>query len=73
MAGATVAGTFPADLLARLKAARVVAGFSVANLEDAVPIARALLAGGIDVIELTLRSEAGLQAVRSICKEVPEM
>jgi len=66
-------GQFPTSMIDRLQAARVIAGFSVDRAEDAVPLARALLAGGIDVIELTLRTEAGLEAVAAICKEVPEM
>lgn len=40
--------------------------------EDAVPLARALVAGGIRVLEITLRTAAGLEAVRAIKKEVPE-
>ena len=34
---------------------------------------RALLAGGIDAIELTLRTPAGMEALKAICAEVPEM
>jgi 2-dehydro-3-deoxyphosphogluconate aldolase/(4S)-4-hydroxy-2-oxoglutarate aldolase len=40
---------------------------------DAVPTAKALLAGGIDVIEITMRTEAGLQAIKNISNEYPEM
>ena len=47
---------FPNELLIQLRNSRVVAGFSIENVEDAIPIAKALLAGGIDVIELTLRT-----------------
>jgi 2-dehydro-3-deoxyphosphogluconate aldolase/(4S)-4-hydroxy-2-oxoglutarate aldolase len=63
---------FPEELLQRLQAARVVAGFAVERAEDAVPIARELLAGGIDTIELTLRTDAGNEAVRAIHEAVPE-
>jgi 2-dehydro-3-deoxyphosphogluconate aldolase/(4S)-4-hydroxy-2-oxoglutarate aldolase len=63
--------TFPAEIIARLRRTRVVAGFSVDKAEHAVPIARALLAGGIDVIELLLRTPAGMSAVEAICAEVP--
>lgn len=41
--------------------------------DDAVPTARALLDGGIDVIEVTLRTPAALEAVRRIAAEVPEI
>lgn len=52
-------GQFPDAMMARLAKAKVIAGFSIENVEDAVPLARALVAGGIDVIELTLRTAAG--------------
>jgi 2-dehydro-3-deoxyphosphogluconate aldolase/(4S)-4-hydroxy-2-oxoglutarate aldolase len=48
----------------------------VVVLEDrahAVPLARALLAGGIPVVEVTLRSDAALDSVRAIAAEVPGM
>jgi len=62
---------FPEELLSRLEKSRVVAGFSVDDAADAVPIAEALLAGGIDAIELTLRTDAGIEAVRRISEQVP--
>lgn len=60
-------------VIQRLTATKVVAGFSVERVEDAVPIARALLKGGVDAIELTLRTEAGMDAVRAIAQAVPEV
>ncbi|KUO16253.1 bifunctional 4-hydroxy-2-oxoglutarate aldolase/2-dehydro-3-deoxy-phosphogluconate aldolase [Streptomyces dysideae] len=39
---------------------------------DAVPLARALVAGGLPVIEVTLRTPAALDAVRAIAGAVPE-
>jgi 2-dehydro-3-deoxyphosphogluconate aldolase/(4S)-4-hydroxy-2-oxoglutarate aldolase len=44
----------------------------VENLEQAVPLAQALVAGGIRVLEITLRTAAGLQAVSAIRQAVPE-
>jgi len=64
---------FPETILQRLEAARVVAGFSVERVEHAVPLAEALLAGGICAIELTLRTPVAMDAVRAICRRVPEM
>jgi 2-dehydro-3-deoxyphosphogluconate aldolase/(4S)-4-hydroxy-2-oxoglutarate aldolase len=64
---------FPAAILHRLEAGGVVAGFSVDQVKHAVPITRALLAGGIDAIELTLRTPAAMDALRAICEGVPEM
>jgi 2-dehydro-3-deoxyphosphogluconate aldolase/(4S)-4-hydroxy-2-oxoglutarate aldolase len=40
---------------------------------DAVPLAKALLAGGIDIMEVTLRTNAALKAIELIAKEVPDM
>ncbi|MCM2371170.1 bifunctional 4-hydroxy-2-oxoglutarate aldolase/2-dehydro-3-deoxy-phosphogluconate aldolase [Aporhodopirellula aestuarii] len=65
--------SFPTEILDRLKKSGVVAGFSVDKVEHAVPLAKALLAGGIDAIELTLRTAAGMQSVQAICAGVPEM
>ncbi|WP_235959511.1 bifunctional 4-hydroxy-2-oxoglutarate aldolase/2-dehydro-3-deoxy-phosphogluconate aldolase [Nocardioides acrostichi] len=43
------------------------------DLAHAVPTARALVAGGLPVIELTLRTPVALDAVRAIAAEVPEI
>ncbi len=45
----------------------------VDSVEQAVPLARALLRGGIPVIELTLRSAAGLAAIEAVASEVEGM
>jgi 2-dehydro-3-deoxyphosphogluconate aldolase/(4S)-4-hydroxy-2-oxoglutarate aldolase len=39
---------------------------------DAVPLARALARGGVRVMEITLRTEAGLDAIERVAAEVPE-
>ncbi len=44
----------------------------IERLEDAVPLARALVAGGIRVLEITLRTPVALDAVRAIRAAVPE-
>ncbi|WP_431874391.1 bifunctional 4-hydroxy-2-oxoglutarate aldolase/2-dehydro-3-deoxy-phosphogluconate aldolase [Amycolatopsis sacchari] len=43
------------------------------EVADAVPVARALLAGGIRVIELTLRTPVALAAIERVAAEVPEI
>lgn len=43
------------------------------DADKAVPLARALLAGGVSVMELTFRTDAALEAVRRVVAEVPEM
>ncbi|MBM3202516.1 bifunctional 4-hydroxy-2-oxoglutarate aldolase/2-dehydro-3-deoxy-phosphogluconate aldolase [Candidatus Woesearchaeota archaeon] len=42
------------------------------RIEDAVPLAQALVTGGIRVLEITLRTPAGLEAVKRIKQEVPD-
>jgi 2-dehydro-3-deoxyphosphogluconate aldolase / (4S)-4-hydroxy-2-oxoglutarate aldolase len=56
-----------------LDLAPVVPVVAVPEVEHAVPLARALLAGGLPVIEVTLRTAAALDAVRAIADEVPEL
>lgn len=43
------------------------------DLAHAVPVARALAAGGLPVIELTLRTPVALEAIHAIATEVPEI
>jgi 2-dehydro-3-deoxyphosphogluconate aldolase / (4S)-4-hydroxy-2-oxoglutarate aldolase len=45
----------------------------VDRVADAVPIARALVAGGLPAIELTLRTPVALEAIAAIAAEVPEI
>jgi 2-dehydro-3-deoxyphosphogluconate aldolase/(4S)-4-hydroxy-2-oxoglutarate aldolase len=45
----------------------------VQDADDAVPIARALVDGGLPVIELTLRTPAAMGAIERIAAEVPEI
>ena len=42
------------------------------SVADAVPLARALVAGGVPVLEVTLRTAAALESVRAIRAAVPE-
>ncbi|HEY0817305.1 MAG TPA: keto-deoxy-phosphogluconate aldolase, partial [Rhizobacter sp.] len=42
------------------------------RLEDAVPLAEALVAGGVKVLEVTLRTPVALAAMEAIAKKVPE-
>ncbi|HJV70776.1 bifunctional 4-hydroxy-2-oxoglutarate aldolase/2-dehydro-3-deoxy-phosphogluconate aldolase [Ideonella sp.] len=41
------------------------------RLDDAVPLARALVAGGVKVLEVTLRTPVALQAITAMAREVP--
>lgn len=46
---------------------------AVQVFEQAVPLARALVRGGVGVIEITLRTAAGLSAIERVAAEVPEI
>lgn len=52
---------------------RIVPVVVVSDPAQAVPMAHALLAGGVDVIEITLRSDAALAAIEAVARQVPEM
>ena len=43
------------------------------NLDDTLPLCTALMAGGLSVIEITLRTKHALKAVEIISKELPEI
>jgi len=52
---------------------RLVPVAVIERKEDAVPLAKALIAGGLNVIEVTLRTPVAMDAMRAIKAEVPEM
>ena len=52
---------------------RVVPVVVISDAAQAVPLARALLDGGIDVIEITLRSAAALASIEAIARALPAM
>ena len=52
--------------------APVIPVLTIKRAEHAVPLARALLAGGLRVLEITLRTDVALDAVRAIAQSVPE-
>lgn len=51
----------------------VVAVLIIDDARDAVPVAEALVAGGVKSIELTLRTDAAIEALAAIKKGVPEI
>ncbi|MCX4667585.1 bifunctional 4-hydroxy-2-oxoglutarate aldolase/2-dehydro-3-deoxy-phosphogluconate aldolase [Streptomyces sp. NBC_01381] len=55
-----------------LDLAPVVPVVVVEDVADAVPLARALVAGGLPAIEVTLRTPAALDAIRAVAAEVPD-
>jgi 2-dehydro-3-deoxyphosphogluconate aldolase/(4S)-4-hydroxy-2-oxoglutarate aldolase len=51
----------------------VIPVLTIERVEDAVPVARALAAGGLRVIEVTLRTATAFAAVKSIADALPEV
>ena len=63
----------PSAMASKLAKAGVIAVLIVDETKHAVPLAQALLKGGVNVIELTLRTPAALESAILIKKEVPEI
>lgn len=59
-----------AKLLSVLKLQPVVPVLVIDDVKTAVPLARALVAGGLKAIEITLRTTAALEAIRAVANEV---
>jgi 2-dehydro-3-deoxyphosphogluconate aldolase/(4S)-4-hydroxy-2-oxoglutarate aldolase len=55
-----------------LRVAPIIPVITIERVEDAVPLARALVAGGLAALEITLRTEAAPAAAAAIIKAVPE-
>lgn len=60
------------DIAAIAALAPVIPVLTVESRESAVPLARALVRGGLPVLEITLRTAAALEVLRAIAAEVPE-
>lgn len=60
------------ELAALLKSGCVIPVLTIERLADAVPLARALVAGGVRVLEVTLRTLVALPAAKAIMADVPE-
>lgn len=61
------------DVYEKMKACGVVPVVVIEDERDAVPTAEALLAGGIDVMEITFRTAAAEASIRAVAKNVPAM
>jgi 2-dehydro-3-deoxyphosphogluconate aldolase/(4S)-4-hydroxy-2-oxoglutarate aldolase len=59
-------------LLEIMRVSPVIPVITIEKMEHAVPLAKALVAGGIRVLEVTLRTEHGLSAIRAIAEHVPD-
>jgi 2-dehydro-3-deoxyphosphogluconate aldolase / (4S)-4-hydroxy-2-oxoglutarate aldolase len=59
-----------AGIEAILKAAPVVPVMVIERVADAVPLAKALVKGGLPVLEITLRTDAAIESIRAIMADV---
>ncbi len=64
---------FSQQTLDRIEKSGVIAVLVIDVAEHVVPLAKALLACGIETMELTLRTDAALEALRRVRSEVPDM
>ena len=55
-----------------MRTSPVIPVITIDALDHAVPLAKALVKGGIRVLEITLRTAHGLPAIRAIAEQVPE-
>jgi 2-dehydro-3-deoxyphosphogluconate aldolase/(4S)-4-hydroxy-2-oxoglutarate aldolase len=51
----------------------IVPVIALDNIDDALPLAKALQNGGINIMEITLRTQEGLKAIELISKQMPSM
>lgn len=61
------------DALSRLANAGIVPVVVLDKAEDAVPTAKAMLAGGIDVMEITFRTAAAADSIKAVAENCPDM
>ncbi len=59
--------------ISRLASAGIVPVVVIEDAKNAVPTAKAMMAGGIDVMEITMRTGAALDSIRNVSKECPEI
>jgi 2-dehydro-3-deoxyphosphogluconate aldolase/(4S)-4-hydroxy-2-oxoglutarate aldolase len=59
-------------LTALFKSARIVPVLTINKIEDAVPLARALVSGGVRMLEVTLRTPVAVDAAKAIIANVPD-
>ena len=61
------------DISTRLHNAGIVPVVVLDRVEDAIPTAKALLAGGVDVMEITFRTAAAPDAIKAVAENCPDM
>ena len=59
------------ELAALFRPARIIPVLTIERIEDAVPLAKALVAGGVHVLEVTLRTPVAVESAKAIMAHVP--
>lgn len=72
MAGVSV-GVTQKGAIRRIARLGVLPVLDVPSVELAAPVAEALMAGGIDAVEITLRTDAGLLGIEAVRRDYPEL
>jgi len=60
------------NILEVMRLGPVIPVIVIDRIEQAVPLARALVAGGVRVLEVTLRTAVGIDAIAAIARDVPD-
>jgi 2-dehydro-3-deoxyphosphogluconate aldolase/(4S)-4-hydroxy-2-oxoglutarate aldolase len=71
--GGEMESQFPQEMLDRIEQSGVIAVLVIDKASHIVPLAKALLACGIDAMELTLRTPAAIDALKLVREQVPDM
>ena len=61
------------NVCTRIETARVLPILTLEHSESALPVATALLAGGLAVAEITFRTDSAAESIRIVREEIPEM
>ena len=61
------------DTMKRIEKCGVVPVVVLKKVEEALPTAKALLAGGVDIMEITLRTDAGIESIRTVAAQCPDV
>jgi 2-dehydro-3-deoxyphosphogluconate aldolase/(4S)-4-hydroxy-2-oxoglutarate aldolase len=63
----------PENVLARMERTRIIPVAVVDDPAQALPLGRSVLDGGLDLIEITMRTPRAMEALKVLSKELPEM
>lgn len=65
--------TKPSKILERIVSSKFIPVLTLGNSEEAVPLALAILSGGLSVVEVTLRSSAAEKSIKVLRERIPDL